>query len=427
MLEFFYGRLAWQSIRRNPGLAVVMVVGLAPGINTWVTAHAAIHGALRDPLPDRSDLYQVSLVRPASFAGVAPLLPGEDRRLDTGPRFTISEPEARAMAAASRAPTRWTATFCGRAAVRQPGGQLAADLVRFAARDLFAMFELDFAHGGPWSAADDAAGAEVVVIDEATARALFQTPDAVGRTIEIAGRPLRVTGVLAGGRREKLYDHIYFSHVTERFFVPFETHRRLDIDPEYSYNVHAAPGPPDAPRLNETALFAWAELPSPERRAAFVADVGAAGLPVRILPFAQFRSEYYTLHPGYYLLDLFATIVLVASALNLVRLLLAKFSARVDLSGIHRALGATRRSIVMVHIVEAKIIGIAAGVLGLGLGFITVPIMNLLIPDRLADAIIDPTTVLVTVTVAVSVGIISGVYPAWRATRQAPAVFLRRQ
>ena len=424
-LGFFYSRLAWQSVRRSPGLSGVMIVGLALGIGTWVTARAAIQGALLNPLPDNTSLYHVSLIRPSIFVDV-PADPKNDGRLDAGPKFSLSEPEVRAIAAASLAPTHMSPTFAGRAAVRDADGHLAIDVIRFSTRDLFAMFALPFAVGGPWTAEEDATGSAVVVIDEDLARARFGTTAVLGKSIEIAGTAFRVVGVLAGGPTEKLYDHVYYRRETERYFVPFEAHRGVHIDLAFGFETGRRGGPPDQPRLHDLGLFLWAELPSPERRAAFAADLKAAGLEARVVPFGRFRFEYYQLHPAYYLLELFAMVTLVASALNLVRLLLAKFSARTDLSGIHRALGATRRTIIMVHIIEAKIIGLAAGVIGLALGAIGARLLNLLIPDRIADAVIEPMSVVVTVCVAVAVGIVAGLYPAWRATRQAPAVFLRQ-
>jgi len=340
--------------------------------------------------------------------------------MESGPKLTLSETEARAILAVRRGNGPITPTMSGRAAVRQPGGSLLVGHVRFATRDLFGLFDLELAEGALWTAEDDAAGNPVVILDGDTARTRFGAGGAVGRSVEIAGTPFRVVGVLAGGPREKLYDHVYFGHKTERYFAPFEAHRRFHIDGEYGFET-GAPGP----RVDELSVFLWADLPTAAEGDALVADAAAVGLPVRLLPFGDFRGEYYHLHPAYYLLDLFAKVMLIASALNLVRLLLAKFSARADLSGIHRALGASRRSIVLVHVIEAKLIGIGAGIVGLGLAAVAVPILNALVPDRIADANIDGTAVLVTVSVAVAVGLIAGIYPAWRATQQPPAVFLR--
>src|SRR5262249_35144623 len=167
-------------------------------------------------------------------------------------------------------------------------------------------------------------------------------------------------------------------------FAPLRAHRRFHIDPEYGFEVGQPVEPRDVSRMNDRSVFLWAELPTEADRATFVANATAAGLPARLLQFGQFRNAYYYLHPAYRLLDLFAKVVLIASALNLVRLLLAKFSARADLSGIHRALGATRRSIVLVHVIEAKLIGIGAGILGLGLAAIAVPILHSIVPHPTA-------------------------------------------
>jgi putative ABC transport system permease protein len=417
-------RLAWHSLRRTPGLTAMMVVGLGLGIGTWVTARAALDGATRDPLPEATTLHHVSLVRPPVFADV-PDSTVSDGRLERVPRYTLSVRDARALAAVSTAPTRATATFAGRTALRLADGPLLAEALRFSGRDLFSLFDLRFAAGGPWTAADDHAGAPVVVVDEGVAHALGGS--ALGRTVEVAGTPCRIVGVLEGGAREKLYDHIFFGHQTERVFAPIELARRLGIGPEYGYDAGQPPGPPGDPRANRLGAFVWVDLPDAAHRTAYLADAAAAGYVARVLPFAHFRRAYYVLHPAYLVLNLFAHVVLVASALNLVRLLLAKYSARADLSGIHRALGATQRSIVAVQVAEAALIGVAAGVLGLALGAVAVPILNAIVPDRLADAAIDGQAVLVTAVVAMAVGAVSGLYPAWRVARQPPAIFLRGQ
>src|SRR5215813_11579512 len=139
MLGLFYSRLAWQSIRRNPGLAALMVLGLALGIATWVTARAAILGAHENPLPQKPGLYHVSLVKPPIFDDVPPDQNVGDNRMESGPKLTLSETEARAILAARRGKGAIAPTMSGRAAVRQPDGSLIVGHVRFATRDLFGL------------------------------------------------------------------------------------------------------------------------------------------------------------------------------------------------------------------------------------------------------------------------------------------------
>src|SRR5262249_34552700 len=173
-----------------------MIVGLALGIATWVTARAAIQGALQNPLPEKAGLYHVSLVRPPIFEDVPPDRTVGDNRMESGPRLTLSETEARAILAARHGTGPITPTLSGRAAVRQPTRSFIVGHVRFATRDLFGLFDMELAEGALWTAEDDAAGNPVVILDGDTARTWFGAGGAVGRSVEIAGAHFRVVGVL---------------------------------------------------------------------------------------------------------------------------------------------------------------------------------------------------------------------------------------
>src|SRR5262249_39110361 len=145
-----------------------------------------------------------------------------DGRLESMPKLTLSFAEVDALMAAGRPEaTRLAPAMGARAAVRGGNGHLRAETVRFTSRDLFALFRLDFARGGPWTTADDTAGNPVVVIDKTAACELFGQDDPIGRTVTIDGTALTVVGVLASGGREKLYDQVYYQHEVESFFVPY--------------------------------------------------------------------------------------------------------------------------------------------------------------------------------------------------------------
>ena len=65
-----------------------------------------------------------------------------------------------------------------------------------------------------------------------------------------------------------------------------------------------------------------------------------------------------------------ALLFLGVCLVNVVGLLLAKFMNGAALTGLRRALGASRRDIVRQHLAEVLIIGLAGGVLGLGLAWL---------------------------------------------------------
>ena len=58
---------------------------------------------------------------------------------------------------------------------------------------------------------------------------------------------------------------------------------------------------------------------------------------------------------------------LLVCAVNLIGILLGKFLARAPEVGVRRALGASRTSVFLQHIVECQLIGVIGGLFGLGL------------------------------------------------------------
>ena len=105
-------------------------------------------------------------------------------------RTQISYPEWRVLRY-SRVPTRQSAGIRGEVLVR-PGGAAVQPIVgvaRFTDATFFSMFERPFSAGGPFTAADEAAGARVAVLGRATAARLFPGGGAVGQTVSIKGAP----------------------------------------------------------------------------------------------------------------------------------------------------------------------------------------------------------------------------------------------
>jgi putative ABC transport system permease protein len=109
-------------------------------------------------------------------------------------------------------------------------------------------------------------------------------------------------------------------------------------------------------------------------------------------------------------------------------IMLVSVTERTREIGIRKAVGAKRTNILMQFLIEALIVTTLGGVLGImaGIGAI-----------RIADAfdiggedtkyVITATWVLVGLAMSAVTGIISGVYPAWRAARLDPIEALRRE
>jgi putative ABC transport system permease protein len=121
---------------------------------------------------------------------------------------------------------------------------------------------------------------------------------------------------------------------------------------------------------------------------------------------------------------------LVVCCLNLTGLLLGKFLAKAGVLGVHRALGAPRSSIFLQRLVECELVGLAGGLVGLGLAALALQWIDKLAPDGpVPDGMFAASgyTFVVALALALVAGLVSGLYPAWRACRIPPAMQLKLQ
>jgi len=121
---------------------------------------------------------------------------------------------------------------------------------------------------------------------------------------------------------------------------------------------------------------------------------------------------------------------LAVCALNLMGLLLAKFLARAPEIGVRRALGASRRDVFVQHVVEAEMVGLLGGVLGVLLAVGGVAVVNgwaMTAINRGDMFHFDGTMVLAAAGLSLAAGLVAGVYPAWRVCRIPPALHLKLQ
>jgi putative ABC transport system permease protein len=118
---------------------------------------------------------------------------------------------------------------------------------------------------------------------------------------------------------------------------------------------------------------------------------------------------------------------LVVCLVNTVGLLLAKFLRRSGEIGVRRALGASRREILTQFLVEAGVVGLTGGLLGLGLALAGLWAVRQQ-PASYADlAHLDPLMLASTFALALLAGLLAGVLPAWHACRISPAIQLKTQ
>ncbi len=121
------------------------------------------------------------------------------------------------------------------------------------------------------------------------------------------------------------------------------------------------------------------------------------------------------------------TIVLLIACGNAANLLLARASNRMRELGVRVALGAGRRRIIRQLLTESLLIGVAAGVIGVGLASIFLRFLPLLDPGnipRLNQASLDMRVMVFTILVSLLTSVLTGILPALAVSRVSPGVVL---
>jgi putative ABC transport system permease protein len=124
-----------------------------------------------------------------------------------------------------------------------------------------------------------------------------------------------------------------------------------------------------------------------------------------------------------------ALVAVIAAALGVVNTMLMAVSEQRHTIGVWRACGARKRFIVNLFLIEAGLLGLVGGVLGVGIGvglgrFVNDYVIVLLKSQNLilTDIAVIPWWLMVgTVVLTTVFGILAGMYPAYRAARQDPS------
>ena len=119
-----------------------------------------------------------------------------------------------------------------------------------------------------------------------------------------------------------------------------------------------------------------------------------------------------------------AAISLLVGGIGVMNIMLVSVTERIREIGLRKALGATPRIVRRQFLVEASVLGLCGGVLGIALGLVGAQIL----PHFLDQPVtISPVVGIGALGIALVIGIVAGVYPASRAARLAPIDALRSE
>jgi putative ABC transport system permease protein len=428
----YYLDLAFRSLRRNVALTALMVAVVGFGIGASMTMLTTLRALALDPIPGKSSQLFVPLINAGR--------PMPD---------TLTYSDAMALMKAHQA-LRQTAMFGGSLVVNAAGEQPFPVGGRAAYADFFRMFAVPFRSGGPWSQADDDGATNVVVLSARLADRLFPHADAVGKTITLSAHDFRIVGVTqAWNPVPRFYDLGFGTGLDgpEDVFLPFSTAviRQMERPGPLRCSVVRDLHKEEYATIACYWIQFWVELPTAAAARSYKAflynfaaqrqQVGHFNWPLRVdLPdLHSWLALQLAVPDTLRVSSVVAFGFLVVCLINAAGLMLARFSARAGELGVRRALGASRWEIGLQCLVETAVVGLPAGLVGLGLtaaGLASQRALHMIAGS--AEAVtqvtsLDGDMMVVTLELAVCATVCSALYAVWRASRVQPAWQLKTQ
>jgi putative ABC transport system permease protein len=447
-------RLAALSIRRTPGLTALMVGAIAAGIGAAMITITLYHARAGHPIWWKENrLYAVTL----DARSMDPEFTQFSRHPEYPPT-QVTYRDAQALYR-SKIPERAVMMFKSMRVVDpgRSGIQPFSVIGRVTTADFFQMFDVPFLYGSGWSRAADDAPEPVVVLGKHVNDKVFGGANSVGRFITLSGRQYRVIGVTdAWMPQPKFYDlNNGAFDLPEDLYMPFGWSTTLQLQTAGNLNCLSKNVKITTYRdlLNADCAWLqyWVELPTRAARERFqqfvdnyVTDQKQYGrfprpLNNRVVNVTQWLAMNDVIGDESRMELALALMFLGVCVFNTLGLMLAKFLGGAPITGLRRALGATRADIVRQHLTEVVVVGLLGGLAGLALAWPGLQTIRILTytpgiddnPARLALAQalvhIDYRMLIVALGISLMTGTLAGLYPAWRIGRLAPAAFLKAQ
>jgi putative ABC transport system permease protein len=435
----YYFKLGLRSLRRNPALTALMVLTLAVGVAASMSTLTILHMMSGDPIPHKSDRL---------FVPVLDVGPKEGYNAGDPPGDVQMTYRDAANLLAAPVGERRAALYGVTAAIEPARKDLGAFSMQGLANsyEFFSMFEVPFKYGQPWTAAEDKAAADVVVLSTDLAERLFGNENPVGKQVRLRGFSFQVVGVADHWKPLPRYYHVISGNGQygdeEAFFIPFSSAIRHETSNSGSMNCNvrnAKPGFAGTLDGDCTWIQFWFETASPSGRADlqayldnYVREQNRLGRmprnqPAKLYNVMEWLENQEVVGKDSRLSVWLSFGFLALCLVNTIGLLLAKFSVRASEVGVRRALGASRRDVFNQFLVETAVVGLVGGVIGLLLSYGALALIGMSTPQMKNLAHMDLPMLAVTFVLAVSAAIVAGLLPTWRACQVTPALQLKSQ
>ena len=404
--------MAMDTLRANKLRSGLTILGIVIGVLTVITISSVVNG-----LNGRVTGLVESLGSNVLYVFRFPVI-GKRPTTEMLTRKQLTYDDAEAMhaiphvVAVSPALQYTDNTAPGRSgvtAIRGNGHEMQNTILTGVTTDQEKVAELHLQEGRFFNDDDEKRAARVTVLGHDTAKELFGDQPVVGKEVQAAGLVFTVVGVADkqqqafGGGNNPQDNQAFFPITTFHYMHPEE----LDYWISVKY---------DDPKNKDAVVDGLTELL--RRRRKLTND--------KPDNFAIFGTDTITRLWDQITFGLFALMMslssvgLIVGGVGVMNIMLVSVTERTREIGVRKAIGATKRTILTQFTLEAMTLCAVGGIIGVVFGSAVALIINLIVP-----ALPSPIWVFIAFLCSCAIGLVFGIYPAWKAANLDPIEALR--
>jgi putative ABC transport system permease protein len=395
---------AVRALLANKLRTGLAVLGIVVGISALVAIVALIEGAsayITDRLVTlQPDVFQVSQL-PANFLNVNDFIKASKwKRIEYNDYLAVHD-DCRECASVGA-----ESDIMGR--IRFHGTVSGSVQIRGLTSSMFEIERVDVVQGRFYNEIEEGQHSAVCVVGADIVDDFFPHSDPLGAELNVLGKPCRVIGTVA--RRGAL-----FGRSQDRFIImplttvlrSFGTHQAVTI---YCQQRAAAPQALAIDEVRGRMRVQRQLLPNQEDTFFIITSESA-------------QAIYQTIIGSFYVVGiLISAVALTVGGLGVTNIMLVNVRERTREIGLRKAVGARHRDVLLQFLSETIALCLFGGMVGTTIGILIAHLIAWVTP---LPASSRPLVAIVGFAVSSIVGLIAGIYPAYRAARLSPIEALR--
>jgi putative ABC transport system permease protein len=405
-------RVALGSLRANKLRTGLTLIGIVVGVSAVIAVVTIIQGLNNKVATTFSS--QGSTV--FTISKNPQIIKSREEFVKVNRRKDVTHEDEEAIA--RLCPACWRVGIAANAIQTVKHGDQKSETVRVRGVTPITMFDIDgvtIDAGRIWSDNEGNSGHDVCVVGPDILKNLFggAAPDrALGEEIRVGGRAYRIIGVL-----EPLGSIFGFSR-DNVVYIPYSTYQK-------AFGAR-------------TSIVVFIQVPTADQLEAAEDQARTVMRNRRGTSFGDSDDEGFALETQDVFLDLYgkatsniylvtigvAAVSLVVGGIVVMNIMLVSVTERTREIGIRKALGARQKDILTQFLIEAVSVTAVGGAIGVLTGFALAYLISTLIGFPLLFSVLSA---VLGVSVSSGVGIVSGLWPAWRAARLHPIEALRSE